>query len=58
MRQYIVRDFEMIQSFVDEHKMPVERTLALQRLRYGVQKNHMQNPKASPTITNYFQTYG
>ena len=43
---------------MDEHNMPAERALAHQRLRYGVQKHHMQKLKASLTITNYFQTCG
>ena len=58
MHQDIVGDFEKIQSFMDVHKMTAELALALQRIHYGVQKHHMKNPKAPPTITNYFQRCG
>ena len=51
--QEVVRAFDMIQSFMENEKLLLERRLALDRLRYhGVQMHQMQKPKASPTSTN------
>ena len=39
-----------------DEKLPLERRLALDRLRYGVQIMHqMQKPKASLTMRKFFQ---
>ena len=54
MHKDIIRDFDMIQSFMGKYKMPGERMLALKRLCYGVQKHHMQKPNPSPTIKKLF----
>ena len=43
----------MIQSFMEDEKLPLERRLAL--LWYGVEMHQMQKPKASPTIRKFFQ---
>ena len=53
--QEVVRAFDMIQSFMEDEKLPLERRLALDRLRYNVQVHQMQKPKASPTINTFFQ---
>ena len=53
--QEVVGAFDMIQSFMEDEKLPLERRLALDRLRYGVQMHQMQKPKASPTIRKFFQ---
>ena len=53
--QEIIGAFDMIQSFMEDEKLPLEKRLALDRLRYGVQMHQMRKPKASPTIRNFFQ---
>ena len=53
--QDIIGAFDMIQSFMEEEKLPLERRLTLDRLRYDVQMHQMQKPKASLTIRNFFQ---
>ena len=54
--QEIIGAFDMIQSFMEDEKLPLEKRLALDRLvRYGVQMHLMRKPKASPTIRNFFQ---
>ena len=56
MHQEVVRAFDMIQSFMEDKKLRLERRLALNRLRYSAQIMHqMQKPKASPTIRKFFQ---
>ena len=54
--QEVIGAFDMIQSFMHEEKLPLDRRLALERLvRYSVQTHQMQKPKASPTIRNFFK---
>ena len=45
----------MIQSFMEDENLPLENRLSLDRLRYGVQMHQIRKPKASPTITKFFQ---